>query len=517
MRLFPIPLVQRILRKYFNETRNDFYKMIAAVINEDTVGNIFKSLDGARECDAIELRLDFLKAKDIENVRENLADWKIKYGKIFIITIRKKGEGGFFNGSEEERLLLLKSFLGIADYIDIEFSSGKSTIKDFIKNKKSTKIIASFHDFEKTPNDIDGLYSQIKKTRPDTIKIATKANSVIDNFKILELIKKAKNYQEIIAFCMGSYGDFSRILSIMFGSKLTYAALSKGRKVAEGQLTLSEMVCDFRARKINDKTKISGLIGNPVLHSWSHVMHNSAFESLYINAVYLKFRVDKLEDFIRYFRKQNLLGFAVTIPHKTSVIDFLDEIDDAARAIGAVNTIVNQKGRLIGHNTDCEGAMQALGEKTELNGKKAVVLGAGGSARAIAFGLKQNNAEVLILNRTLENAKAIADDLKCSYGKIGKLGKMDYDILINTTPVGMHPKSNESPIPKKFIKKGSIVMDIVFNPFYTMLLKDAKSLGCITIPGIEMLIKGNVMQSRLWTGKQVSESLMRKRVLEISH
>ncbi|MBI2559410.1 shikimate dehydrogenase [Candidatus Woesearchaeota archaeon] len=265
---------------------------------------------------------------------------------------------------------------------------------------------------------------------------------------------------------------------------------------------------------MNKKTKIAGLVGNPVDHSWSHVMHNAAFDALNINAAYLKFKVDKLEEFIDYFRSLNIMGFSVTIPHKMEAMKYLDKIDNKAKKIGAVNTIVARNNKLIGCNTDCDGAVKALKSKTSLNRKNAVILGAGGSARALAYGLSENGANVTILNRTAEKAKSIAEDFECGYGPLKDLKNIKYDILINTTPVGMHPNADISPIPKNLINKGSVVFDIVFNPYKTKLLEFAEKNGCATIHGIEMLINGNALQFELWTGKNAPVQLMRKKVMD---
>ncbi len=491
--------------------------MLAAVIKAENAKDALNVIKKAEGSDLAELRFDYAKNLDFESkfLYDFISAAKSR-NKPIIITNRTKEEGGAFCGSEDERMAILKKAIELgADYIDIECSADKSSIKNLISSKKNTKVIVSYHNFNETPNNLKGVYSDIKKLNPDMIKIATSANSVADNFGVFELIKFAnREKRKIIAFCMGSYGQFSRILSIILGSQVTYASIENGKESAAGQFTIGEMNGVYRISKLNKNTKIAGLIGNPVEHSWSHVIHNAAFGKTGINAAYMKFRVDNLEEFIRYFRKLNILGFSVTIPHKVEVIKCLDGIDEKAKAIGAVNTIAVKNKKLFGYNTDCYGAVEALKAKTRLKGKDAVILGAGGSARALAYGLVENGANVTILNRTLKNAKTIADDFGCGYGTLEDLSRIDYDILINTTPVGMHPYVNHSPIPSSLVRKNTIVFDIVFNPLKTKLIREAERKGCVAISGFEMLIRGAALQFKLWTGKDAPEKLMRKKVLD---
>lgn len=486
--------------------------MLAAVIAEEKFEDAVNSLRKAKDADLIELRLDYIK---------NLDDKKLKIlikkcMKPAIATARKKGEGGLFIGNEAKRIEILKNSIKFgADYIDIESSSNKGSIKNLIQNKKNAKVIVSYHNFKETPDNVKDPYSNIKNLEPDLIKIVTRANSVVDNFKIFDLLKTAnKEKKNIVAFCMGPFGQFSRILSLIFGSEITYAFVDKGKGSASGQLALNELASCYRLKKINKNTKIAGLIGNPVEHSWSHIIHNLGFDKLDINAVYLKFKVDMLKEFVDYFRKINVLGFSVTIPHKIEIVKYLDEIDIKAQEIGAVNTIVVKNKKLIGYNTDSDGAIHALKRKMVLKGKNIVLLGAGGSTRALAYGLKAEKVNISILNRTVEKAKNLAEHFNCDYGSLKDLKNIDYDILINTTSVGMYPEINSSLVPKDLIKKNSVVFDIVFNPFKTKLLKEAENKGCTIIPGFEMLIYGAMLQFKLWTDKNAPEKAMRKKIME---
>lgn len=480
--------------------------MLAAVITAKTSREISKDIKKADNADLIELRTDYIKNPDYKKLEKIIKKCK----KPLIITCRKKNGAGFYGSGR----------IFLADYIDIECSAGNipiiNKIKTYISDGKiNTKLIVSYHNFKGTPDNIKEIYHKIKILNPDIIKIATNANSIADNFKIFDLIKLAnKEGKKLTAFCMGPYGQFSRVLSVIIGSQITYASLGIGKESAGGQLTLNEMNNIYRVKKLNMNTGIFGLIGDPVEHSWSHIMHNAAFDRLNINAVYLKFKVDRLKEFINYSKRLNAGGFSVTIPYKIKIMEYLDKIDKKAIEIGAVNTITAKNKQLIGHNTDCDGAIEALKSKIALKNKNAAILGAGGSSRAIAYGLIKDGAKVTILNRTIKNAKIIAEGYDCNYGSLNDLGNIDYDILINTTPVGMHPNINSSPVPLRFIKKKAVVFDIVFNPYYTKLLKDAEKKGCITIPGLEMLVNGAAMQFRLWTGRNPPKQLMRGKIEE---
>ena len=312
---------------------------------------------------------------------------------------------------------------------------------------------------------------------------------------------------------MGPYGEFSRVLSVILGSEITYASISKGKESASGQITLDEMLNVYRVKKLNKDTKIYGLIGNPVEHSLSPRIFNSLFDTPNDNAVYIKFMVDRLEEFLDYFRSMNIGGFSVTMPHKIGIMGYLkNEVNEKARHIGAVNTVVVNNGELIGYNTDCDGAIEALSGKTDLRGKRVVVIGAGGASRAVVCGLAESKSIVTILNRTTEKAKDIAADFGCGYGQLSDLGSIDYDILINVTSVGMG-RPEESPVPANLIKEGAIVFDMVYKPLMTRLLREAESKGCTIIDGLEMLINGDLRQFKLWTGRDADGRSVKEMVL----
>ena len=261
--------------------------------------------------------------------------------------------------------------------------------------------------------------------------------------------------------------------------------------------------------KLNAQTALCCVIGNPVEHSLSPAIHNAGYNAKGLNYVYLAFPVINAEDAIKSIRALGIKGISVTVPHKLTVIQFLDRIDGRAKNIGAVNSILNKSGKLIGYNTDCEGAIKALEEKTALSGKKVVLVGSGGAARAIAFGLREKNADVLILNRTLEKAMELAEATKARFGNLSMLNEIrKSDILINATTIGMSSGANERLVSKELLHGNLTVFDIVYNPQETKLIAEARKMGCSIIYGYKMLLYQAVAQFELFTESSAPVSIM---------
>jgi len=275
--------------------------------------------------------------------------------------------------------------------------------------------------------------------------------------------------------------------------------------------------------QISGKTKICGIVGDPIEHSMSPVMHNAAFKELGLDYIYLPFRVKKedLGEAIEGVRAFHIQGLNVTIPHKVAVIPFLNRIDTLAQKIGAVNTIVNDNGLLTGYNTDATGFLQSLLEEgVEPRGKKVAILGAGGSARAIAFILVDRGAHLIILNRHVERAENLArdvgKDVKALTFTNENLATVleETGILINATSVGMSPDTDSTPVPANLLRPGLVVVDIVYHPLPTRLLKEAEAVGAHTIDGLGMLVWQGAQGFEKWTGQKAPVSLMRKEVVK---
>jgi shikimate dehydrogenase len=278
---------------------------------------------------------------------------------------------------------------------------------------------------------------------------------------------------------------------------------------------------------ITGKTKVCGIIGDPVEHSVSPVMHNAAYHQLGLDYIYLPFRVkkDKLSKAIDGMRALSIKGLNVTIPHKAIVIPFLDRVDPLALKMGAVNTIVNDGGELTGYNTDAEGFMKSLLEKgVSVQGKKAAIVGAGGVARSIAFALMEKGTDVRIHNRSPERAMQLARELMGAFNRRVEIFPLEKDslkkslesvnLLINATNVGTNPEINDTPVPSELLNSGLVIFDVVYNPLQTRLLRDGEAAGAMTIHGIDMLVFQGAVAFEKFTGYKAPVGLMKEKAIK---
>ena len=256
------------------------------------------------------------------------------------------------------------------------------------------------------------------------------------------------------------------------------------------------------------------LLGNPVGQSLSPLMHNAALQATRIDGHYSAFCVSDIDAALAAIRGMNIRGASVTIPFKTAVMEYLDDIDPDAIALGAVNTIVNDRGRLAGYNTDWLGLMQSLKDQMSLAGKTFVIIGAGGTARAAAYGIQKEGGLPIIVNRTEEKGRALAARFDCPFYPLSAIGKVRADGLINTTSVGMVPYIDQSPVAGAILADYPLVVDVIYNPLKTRLLRDAEAKGCRIISGLEMFVYQGAGQFKLWTGKEAPLALMKKTVRE---
>ncbi|MGW8160707.1 MAG: shikimate dehydrogenase [Desulfobulbales bacterium] len=267
--------------------------------------------------------------------------------------------------------------------------------------------------------------------------------------------------------------------------------------------------------QINGSTEIYGIIGNPVAHSLSPIMHNSAFEALGLNKIYVPFKATDAEKALAGCRSLGVRGLSVTIPHKEAVLAHIDSIDPVAEKIGAVNTLVFSEDKKIhGLNTDWIGANRALADKIDLQGKRILLLGAGGSAKAIGFGLLEAGARVILASRTENRVKNLAATLGCDWINLAEIDTVQADALVNATSVGMYPLESTSLVPAESLGNFPVVMDIVYAPLQTRLLREAESAGCETINGIAMLLYQGAAQFEVWTGQDAPVSVMRTALMD---
>ena len=452
--------------------------------------------------DLVELRLDFIKGA-IELDKLIAAS----RGRA-IATCRARDEGGRWRGAEEERiaLLLAAADLGAA-YVDVELSHLAS-----LPRRPECKLVLSHHDFEKMPADLPDIADRMDKAGADVVKVVATAGDAADNLAVLDVLRRSA--KPAVALAMGEYGIPSRILARKFGAAWTYASLARGAESAPGQLTIDDMLDLYRFKSTGPDTAVYGVIGNPVAHSASPAVMNAAFAEMGLDAVYLLIRVSDVKAFVSAFKKIPLEGCSVTIPHKSAVMDYVDKIDPLARRVGAVNTVLREgDGTLTGCNTDLEGAMSALEEALggkSLKDSRALVLGAGGAARAIVFGLVDRGADVIIANRTVSRAEALAGDAGTAWCAVEEAPGKRFDILVNCTSVGMHPNENASPISADCLREGMVVFDTVYNPPETRLLAAARRRGARTVSGLEMFLRQAEKQIAHWTGLPAPRDVMEK-------
>jgi 3-dehydroquinate dehydratase / shikimate dehydrogenase len=319
---------------------------------------------------------------------------------------------------------------------------------------------------------------------------------------------------------MGLAGIATRVLCLSRGTLLTFAALRAGAESASGQPTVKELAQRYRARELSATSEIYGVMGYPVGHSRSPLMHNAALQNAKRDGIYLPLEVDDAVSFVRDFVHPqtkkldwNLRGLSVTIPHKLAVMPLLDALDATAQRVGAVNTIVVEGERLVGYNTDVAGAMQPLEAQIELRGARVAVLGAGGSARAVCYGLSERGAVTTVYARDVSKAQTLADEFNATGASLAEFTG-ECDIVINCTPIGMKGVGEgASPVPAESLRGVKLVYDLVYNPEMTQLLSDAQSAGCVTLGGLTMLTTQACEQFRLWTGEVVSMKLMWRAVM----
>jgi 3-dehydroquinate dehydratase/shikimate dehydrogenase len=356
--------------------------------------------------------------------------------------------------------------------------------------------------------------SQLKSVRSaahpeaDAPKIAAQAHTIGDSLRLLRLVRRSPN---LVAVPMGEVGLPARILALREGSALAYAPV--GEATAPGQVSLHALKHLYRAHELTQRTRVYGVIGDPVGHSLSPLLHNTGFVARKIDAVYLPFRVKDLGDFLKAVPELGIRGFSVTIPHKQSILRHLKECEPLAAEIGAVNTVVVRRdGSLFGWNTDYIGILRALEKKLAMAGSRVLVFGAGGVARAAAVALAKAGAHVAVCARREKAARELARAVGGEVVVRRALRRESFDAILNATPIGMHPHDRISPLSPQELNC-RVVMDLINRPEKTQLLKLAARKGIATVSGVEMFIPQGIAQWELWTGQRAPESAMRNAVL----
>jgi 3-dehydroquinate dehydratase/shikimate dehydrogenase len=458
--------------------------------------------ESERYADMFELRLDLVPALSVEGLLHETS-------KPILATCRSASEGGNFRGSDDELFEVLSRAATFgAAYVDIELCAGRSFIERFRAQHPNTLIVLSVHAIKKGKPNLRDVYRRMRAFDPDVMKFAFEAHDaadIVDAAQFLALARRDR--RKAIAVAMGESGEASRVLYRKLGAWATFASTRHGEEAADGQIPAALLSDLYRARCLNASTKVFGVIGNPLQQSKGVYVHNLLFQKIGLNAVYCRFPVHDVGRFMNTCASL-LNGFSVTIPHKQTIIKFLDDVDERAAAIGAVNTVLRRRGRWFGTNTDAPAALDAIEDVVKVRGKRVLVVGAGGAARAIACEARLRGAHVLIANRTERRARKLAREFGLTHVPLDALHEAAFDILANATSVGMIPRINESPVPKNLLR-GKVVFDAVYNPPMTKLLRDACDVGARVIPGTEMYINQAALQFELYTGRRPSRAMMR--------
>jgi len=472
---------------------------LCVTVTAPTMAELRERRDAVADADLIELRLDTVRDPDVSGA---LAGRQ----RPVIVTCRPQWEGGSFSGSEEERRRILSDAHALgAEYVDLEW---RGSFDELIKRAGGRGVVLSAHDFAGMPADLPGQLRAMRGTGAEIVKIAGTPHGLADCVPLLALKDEASQVGNTVIIAMGDFGLPTRVLPGRFGSAWTYAGALRDI----GQVTAPALLEEYRFRSITDATQVYGVVGGTVAHSVSPAMHNAALAAAGLDAVYLPLRATSADDFLAFGRAFGISGASVTIPHKVSLFDRVDEIQSVARRIGAINTIRVADGKWIGANTDASGFLHPLRDRMDLAGRRASILGAGGAARAVVVALASSGCHVRVHARDRAKAQETA---AIGSSQVGPWPPEpdSWDVLINCTPIGMHPRVDETPMPADQLT-GSVVYDLVYNPSTTRLLRDAAARGCQTIGGLDMLVGQAGEQFQWWTGTKPQPGVMREAALK---
>jgi 3-dehydroquinate dehydratase/shikimate dehydrogenase len=478
---------------------------ICAVVAASTAVEMSRQLRSAlRETKTIELRLDWLRS---DSGRARFLGWLRKNGPkgatLLATCRRREGGGRFAGGVDRELYWLMQAREAGCEWCDLEVETLRKLPDQSVREYAvPPRVLLSIHDFERTPA-LPRSVSVPTGGGVDAVKIAAKARTISDSLRLLRLARRSRN---IVAVPMGDVGLPARILALREGSALAYAPVAKA--TAPGQVSLDELKHLYRAHQITRETRVYGVIGDPIGHSLSPLLHNTGFVVRRVDAVYLPFLVHRLGDFLEAVPEFGVKGFSVTLPHKQKILEYLKDCEPLAADIGAVNTVVVRRdGGLYGCNTDYVGVLRALEKKLPIRGSRVLIFGAGGSARAAAFALARGGAVVSICARRGEAAQELA---RAAGGEVvprRSLRRESFDAILNSTPVGMHPHERVSPLAPEELNC-RIVMDLIYRPERTQLLKLAAKKGIGTVSGVDMFLAQGIAQWEIWTEKRAPEALM---------
>lgn len=465
--------------------------------------------NAGKGADVIEVRLDCLNISEFdpsdretnEAFLDELARLNGRGRKPVLLTLRPEEEGGCRQLSRTERESFWNSGR-LFGWADLEEDLAMLPIKAEVR-------IRSHHDFSGVPADLADIYSRLAVA--DVCKLALMTGQASDAIPLWKLLVEAASAgKAFIPIGMGEAGKWTRILSLAHGAFMTYASIDDASEAAPGQISARDLAGVFRVKELDRATEVFGIVAGDSSYSASPWMHNAAFRAAKMNRVFVPLQVKELGVFIRRMVKPetreidlNFRGFSVTNPHKQAIIQHLDEIDETAAKIGAVNTVKIDGGRLRGFNTDAAGFIGPLLERRpDLKGSRAVIVGAGGAARACIYSLREAGAEVTVLARDSAKAEPLAAEFGVAIGEFAPGGALpECDVLVNATPLGTKgEQESRSIVFAEGLGKIGLVYDLNYNPLETELIRQAKLAGVPAIGGLEMVIAQGTRQFEIWTG-----------------
>jgi 3-dehydroquinate dehydratase / shikimate dehydrogenase len=486
---------------------------ICAVVAASDAGGMWRQLQQAlTQTRTVELRLDWLRDDaEIAHFIARLPQAASRRATL-IATCRRRPAGGRYRGTVAKQLLhLAEAVRAGCRWYDLDIETSSACPPELLEVMLGdARRIASAHFFRRTPSDYDGLIARLSKSGADAIKIAAHCDSLAQASKLLSLAPRHRN---VLPVPMGEIALPTRVLALRSRNALAYAPVEVA--TAPGQISLRAMHEIYRADRISAKTRVYGVIGDPIGHSLSPHLHNAGFHARKIDAVFLPFLVRDLRDFLAVVEEFKISGFAITIPHKQVMVRHLDGCDPVAESIGAVNTVVVRgNGKLYGYNTDYLGVLRALERKIRLHGSRVLIFGAGGAARAVAFALAQAGAVVCVCSRRPRQAAALARSVGGQAVRRTRLRTECFDAIVNTTPVGMYPHVAESPLEARELNC-HLLFDLIYRPRVTKLMQLAASRRIEIVSGLDMFIAQGAAQWEMWMGERAPIDPMRRAVLRV--
>lgn len=465
-------------------------QFLVCTLSEKTIEEIFLEIEAAKKyADFFEIRFDQVREISLEKIKDLMEKTRVS----FIFTFRKKEEGGASSICEEERLHLIENLFSLnPSFFDLEVSTDGAFLEKMKRLYPNTKLIGSIHDFEKTPLDLDALLSKMKSPYFFSYKMAFHAEKGSDCLRLMHFLKNKAGPLRLSAISMGKFGKASRVLGPLFGNFFSYSSLKEEKNLH--RIDLRTLFRVYNYPHLHKETGIYALLGENVEKSVGHLFHNLTFQKEKLGKIYIKLEVEKedLKKCLFYLRKLSFQGLSITAPLKEEIIPLLDEIEEDAKKIGAVNTVLCQKGQLKGFNTDGKGALDAIERSVLVRGKKIAILGAGGASRAIAFEAKARGAFVTIYNRTFEKAKRIAERFHLKALPLKSFGNTPYNVIIQT----ISEEIDEHVL--KGMSKNAFVMDIKYKPKRTQFLKRGALLNCRLVFGREMFLNQARLQQEIF-------------------